>query len=90
MAHSSSAKKRHVQSLVRRDRNRARKTGLKTQIRKFTEALKAHNVEKAATELRTTVKKLDQTAAKGTLHKRTASRKKSRLACQLNKIKTGG
>ena len=87
MPHSLSSKKRHRQNIVRRDRNRACKSAVKTQIRKFTDALRAHDAEKAETELRVAVKKLDQTAAKGTLHKRMVSRKKSRLARALNKLK---
>ena len=87
MAHSLSAKKRIKQNQVRRERNRARKRAIKTQVRKFTDAVRAHDVDKAEGELRLAVKKLDQTAAKGTLHKRAASRRKSRLARQLNKLK---
>jgi small subunit ribosomal protein S20 len=86
VAHSLSAKKRIKQNAARRERNRARKGAVKTQIRRFTDAIRARDVEQAREELRTTVKKLDQTAAQGTLHKRTVSRKKSRLARRLNKL----
>ena len=85
MAHSLSASKRIRQNAVRRERNRARKGAVKTQIRKFTDALRAGDPEQARTELRVAVKKLDQTAAKGALHKNTVARKKSRLARRLNK-----
>ncbi|MHC4094053.1 MAG: 30S ribosomal protein S20 [Planctomycetota bacterium] len=67
-------------------RNRARKGVVKTQIRKFTDAVRARDVDQAQAEFRGVVKKLDQTAAKGTLHKNTVARKKSRLAKQLNKL----
>ena len=86
MAHSLSAKKRIKQNAARRERNRARKGAVKTQIRRFTDAVRARDLDRAGEELRAAVKKLDQTAAKGTLHKRAVSRKKSRLARRLNKL----
>jgi small subunit ribosomal protein S20 len=87
VAHSLSAQKRIRQNRVRRDRNRARKSAVRTQIRKFTDAVRARDLEKAEAEFRLVVKNLDQTAAKGTLHKNMAARKKSRLAVHLNKLK---
>src|SRR5580704_11123987 len=63
MPNTKSAKKRHRQSQVRRTRNRAAKSVLKTQVRKVREAIAAGELDKAADELRTTAKKLDQTAA---------------------------
>ena len=86
MAHSLSAKKRIRQNVARRERNRARKGAVKMQIRRFTDAVRARDLDQAREELRTVVKKLDQTAAKGTLHKRAASRKKARLTRRLNKL----
>ncbi|MHC4063617.1 MAG: 30S ribosomal protein S20 [Planctomycetota bacterium] len=86
MANSLSAEKRIRQNVARRARNRARKGVVKTQIRKFTDAVRARDVDQAQAEFRGVVKKLDQTAAKGTLHKNTVARKKSRLAKQLNKL----
>lgn len=87
MAHSLSAQKRIRQNEVHRERNRARKGAVKTQIRKFTDAIRARDLEKAEAEFRVVVKNLDQTAAKGTFHKNMASRKKSRLALRLNTLK---
>lgn len=84
MAHSLSAQKRIRQNASHRDRNRARKSAVKTQIRKFTDALHEQDVEKARTEFQAVTRKLDQTAAKGTLHKNAAARKKARLAKRLN------
>ena len=87
MAHSLSAHKRERQNEVSRVQNRARKSAVKTQIRRFTDALRAQDVEKAESEFRAVVRRLDQTAAKGTLHKNMAARKKSRLARRLNELK---
>ena len=87
MAHSLSAKKRIRQNLKARARNRARKADVRTQIKQFVTALSAGDVAKAETELRKTTQALDRVAAKGTFHKNTASRKRSRLTRQLNAAK---
>ena len=87
MAHSLSAKKRVRQNLKRRVRNRARKSMVKTQIRSFSDALNAGDVEKAEAEYKNVVKKLDKVSCTSTMHKNTASRTKSRLAKKLNALK---
>ena len=87
MAHSLSAKKRIRQNEKSRVINRARKSQIKTQVKHFSDALEAGNMEKAAEEYRLVTKKLDKTAATSTMHKKTAARKKSRLAKQLNALK---
>jgi small subunit ribosomal protein S20 len=88
VAHSLSAKKRIRQNVKHRIRNRARTKQVKLQVRKVVEALAERNAEKAAAELRLAVKKIDQVAAKGTLHKNAAARKKSRLQRRLNALTT--
>ena len=87
MAHSLSAKKRIRQNEKRRTQNRARKSQIKTQVRRFLEAVSAQDLELAETEFRTTCKKLDQVAITSTIHKNTASRKKSRLQRRLNALR---
>jgi small subunit ribosomal protein S20 len=82
-----SAKKRLRQNIKRNLRNRSYKSALKTQIKNFLGAVKEGNVQSAEEELRRTVKKLDKAAAKGILHKNTASRKKSRLTKKFNQLK---
>ena len=84
MAHSISAKKRIRQNIKRRANNRARKVQIKDQIKSFTSALTGGDFTKAETELRQVVRRLDKVAAKGTIHKNTAARKRSRLARRLN------
>ena len=88
MAHSLSAKKRIRQNEKSRVINRARKSQVKTQTKHFTDALQAGDIDKAAEAYRIVTKKLDKTAATSTMHKRTAARKKSRLAKKLNALKT--
>lgn len=84
MAHSLSAKKRVRQNLKRRAHNRARKEVIKNQIKSFTGALTGGDMTKAETELRLVTKRLDKVAAKGTIHKNTAARRRSRLTRKLN------
>lgn len=90
MAQSLSSKKRIRQNAVCRAQNQARRSALKTQIRKFDDALKAKAFDQAAEELRKTTKRLDQVASTSTMHKKAASRKKSRLAKRLNAAKAAG
>jgi small subunit ribosomal protein S20 len=56
---------------------------VKTQIKKFEQALDSGDLDKANEQFRLTVKKLDKIAAKGTMHKNTVARKKSKLAKML-------
>lgn len=87
MAHSLSAKKRIRQSLKRRARNRARKDLIKDQVKGFQSAIAGGDLSKAETELNKTVQRLDRTAAKGTIHKNTAARRRSRMTKRLNAAK---
>ncbi len=82
-----SAKKTIRQDSVRRMRNRSDKSALRTQIKKFVSAIKGHDFDEAGKHLSLVTKKLDKIAAKNIIHKKTASRKKSRLARFLNKQK---
>ena len=90
MANSRSAKKRIRQNIVRRDRNTARRSALKTQVKKFLDATHLKDADRCKTEFREVARMLDQTAAKGILHKSTAARRKSRLAVRLNAVLAGG
>ncbi len=87
MAHSLSAKKRVRQNLARRSRNRARKALIRTQVKGFEAALTAGDFTKAEQELRKVAQRVDRVACKGTIHKNTAARKRSRLARRLNAAK---
>ena len=86
VAQSLQSKKRVRQNAKRKIINRARKSQVKTQIKHFQQALETGDVQAASEQYRLVVKKLDKTAAKSTMHKRTAARKKSRLAKQLNNL----
>ena len=88
MAHSLSAKKRIRQNVKSRALNRARKVQVKDVTRAFDEAVASGDAGKSGEALKAAVKKIDQIAAKGTLHKNTAARKKSRLQKKLNALST--
>ncbi len=87
MVHSLQAKKRAKQNTKRRTINRARKSQVKTQIKHLEAAVEKVDVEAATEQYRLLTKKLDKTASTTTMHKKTAARKKSRLAKRLNTLK---
>ncbi len=84
MAHSLSAKKRIRQNEKRRARNRARKEQIKNVVKSFTTAITTGAIDKAEDALKAVASRLDKVAAKGTIHKNTAARKRSRLTKRLN------
>lgn len=85
--HTKSAKKRHRQSLQNREKNRATRAALKTQVKKIREAVKAGDVAKADTEARGLQMKLDRAAAKKIIHKNAASRSKARISAYVKAAK---
>ncbi|MBI1825760.1 MAG: 30S ribosomal protein S20 [Planctomycetes bacterium] len=90
MPNTPSAAKRVKQSDRNRSRNRAQKSMLKTETSKLIALLAAGSVDAAKKSLSTVSKKIDQAAAKGTLHANTAARRKSRLARRVNATKGKG
>lgn len=86
MAHSLSAKKRVRQNAKRKVINRARKSMVKTQIKRFEEMLESGDVKQAQEQFVLLQKKLDKVASTSTLHKNTAARMKSRLSRRLNSL----
>lgn len=87
MANHKSAIKRAKQSEARRMRNRARKSRMKTAIRKLEEAIRNNALDDAVVRLREATSIIAKTAAKGTIHRNTASRKISRLTKKVNGLK---
>ncbi len=66
--------------------NRSRKSMVKTLVKRFEQAITSGNLESAQQEYAKIVKTLDKVASQGTLHKKTAARKKSRLSKKLNNL----
>ena len=86
MATHESALKRHRQSLKRRLRNRAVRTQMKTSIKALSEAVEGTDKPAAKESLRKTTATIAKTASKGVIHKKTASRKISRLTKRVNSL----
>lgn len=86
MANHKSAEKRNRQSIVRRLRNRTNKTRMKNAIKVVNAAIEAGSLEDAQTALSSAIPVIAKTASKGTIHKKNASRKVSRLTKRVNKM----
>ncbi len=82
MANIKSAKKRNRQNIVRRARNKIVRTRLRNAVKGLLEA--AESREGTEETLRKAHSILAKAAAKGIIHKNTASRKASRLARRLH------
>ena len=86
MANIKSAKKRILVNKTKAMQNKIIKTQLKSAIRKFDAAVLAGNKDVASEAYRLAVKKVDQAAARGVIHKNAAARKKSQLTLKFNQI----
>jgi small subunit ribosomal protein S20 len=86
MANTKQAKKRAAQS----DRRRARNRSVVTQVRNVVKSLRRtaeNEAEKVGGYLSNAVSQLDVAVRKGVLHRKTASRLKSRISKTVNKAK---
>ena len=86
MPNIKSAKKRVELSKVANARNKAEKSLLKTNLKKFETAYTEGNREAVEAAYKVAVKAVDQAVNKGLLHKNTAARKKSSMTLKLNKL----
>lgn len=86
MANIKSAKKRILVNETKALRNKAIKSKIKTLVKKVEAAVAASDKELAATSLKTAIVEIDKAASKGVYHKKTASRKISRLTKAVNGI----
>jgi len=83
MPNIRSAAKRVRVSETKRLRNVSAKSRIRTYVKKFEAAARDGDSENAVKLYRQTSSLLDKAAAKGIIHKNTASRRKSRLAAKL-------
>ena len=83
MPNIKSAKKRVKVIATKTAQNKEIKSALKTAIKKANAAVEANAPEKEAL-VKEAIKKVDQAAAKGLIHKNNAAHKKSALAQLLN------
>lgn len=76
---NTSAVKRHKQSEVRRIKNKAVKSSVRTSAKKYVASIHANDSVVADGLLRELVKELDTAAGKGVISRNAAARKKSRM-----------
>lgn len=88
MANHDSAEKRNRQRLVRTERNRALKSSVRTQVKAARAAITGTDEKAAKTKVVAAESALDRAASKGVIHRRTAARKKARLARAAHKAAT--
>ena len=65
-------------------RNNMIKSGYRTAVKKFEQAIEAGNIEEAKSLFSAATKKIDQACTKSVIVKNTAARKKSNMAKKLN------
>jgi small subunit ribosomal protein S20 len=80
VANIKSQIKRNRQNLVRHERNKSVKTGLKSAVRRFRELAEAGDKDAAVAAARDASRKLDKAASKGVIHKNQAANRKSAIA----------
>ena len=79
---NKSALKAHRQNIKRREHNRELRSKLRTGLKAIRRSLEADDVEGAKKGLTETQSLVDKMAAKGIIHRNTASRYKSRLSAR--------
>jgi len=84
MPNIKSASKRVLIAKERNARNKAERSELKTNIKKFDAAVAEGNREAAESAYKVAVKTVDHAASKGLIHKNNAAHKKSSLTGKLN------
>ena len=80
MIRHPSAVKRNRQNKKKRARNQDLRSRMRTTVKSFLKVLQEGNKEKAQESLKGASSMLARTVSKGIIHKKTASRKISRLA----------
>jgi small subunit ribosomal protein S20 len=80
VANIKSQIKRNRQNRRHEERNKGVRSRLKTEAKKARGTAESGDAEAASTQVRSTARLLDKAAAKGVIHRRTAARRKSKLA----------
>ena len=87
MANSPQAKKRARQNEARFAINKARRSRIRTYLRKVDEAIASGDAAAAQEALKSAQPELMRGVSKGVLHKNTAARKMSRLSARVKALK---
>jgi small subunit ribosomal protein S20 len=83
MANTEQSKKRVRQTERRTEVNKARRSRIRTFLRRVEDAITSGNAETAKAALLAAQPELDRGVTKGVLHRNTASRKMSRLSARV-------
>jgi len=86
MANTPQSKKRARQNERRQEINKARRSRIRTFLRKVEEAIASGNADAAKAALQAAQPELMRGVTKGVLHKNTASRKMSRLSARVKAL----
>ena len=86
MANTEQSKKRARQSEARYAVNKARRSRIRTFLRKVEEAIAGGDAQVAAEALKAAQPELMRGVTKGVVHKNTAARKMSRLAARVKAL----
>lgn len=86
MANTAQSKKRARQIERRTDVNKARRSRIRTYLRKVEEAIASGNVDAAQEALKNAQPELMRGVTKGVVHKNTAARKISRLSARVKAL----
>jgi small subunit ribosomal protein S20 len=86
MANTPSSKKRALQAERRAAVNKARRSRMRTFVRRVEEAIAAGERDAAAEALRLAQPEIMRSVSRGVIHKNTASRKISRLSGRVNAL----
>jgi len=86
MANTASARKRIRQTATRTARNQARKSRMRTFVKKVEAAIAGGDRSAATDALRAAQPELQRAAGKGVVHANTVARKLSRLSARIKSI----
>ena len=86
MPNIKSAKKRVLVNETKAARNKAARSALRTNLKRFATAVEAGDKAEAKTAYTVAVKAVDKAAAHGLIHRNNAARKKSGLTLRLNTL----
>lgn len=87
MANIKQTKKRVLTNENARQRNKAVRSRLRTESRKFHALVEAGDKDAAEKQMRVAARLYDKAVTKGVLHRNNAANKKSRMAAHLNGMK---
>jgi small subunit ribosomal protein S20 len=88
MANTASARKRIRQTETRTARNQARKSRMRTFVKKVETAIASGDKSAAATALQAAQPEMQRASGKGIIHANTVARKLSRLSARIKALPT--